>query len=314
MFLNHLRSYKHHDPFLKNTSVYFPRTTTFSYITMVQWSKSGNLTMIHYNSLIHSAYLMFSNCLSDVHYSLFFSGARSSPGTSDHLIYYPFWCLTCCCLIFDISFILFKNVIFIISSVAPGLMGEFCYGLGLSSTRLVFHLIILCVLWILGFQFVCITSCCQFHVSYLLTCIVGGFARIFCLFWYSETAFSLKLPPPVLRCVNLLFGATIWGLAVALFSVSCWLKGTGRIHEGLGSLTSFVGGSGLFCLFFWILLNTRLYWTWFQVCSVPGGIPASLQFSCLCWDLLVDVLGLKNIYNVFSLLPLHPLFSKSVWY
>lgn len=124
----------------------------------------------------------------------------------------------------------------------------------------------------LGSSWSHITSCCHLFVSYSLTCVVGGSAHILCLFWYSETAFSLKCSAPVLRCTRpLSVGRLLHS------SVSCWLKGTRRTDEGLGSSASSVGRSGFSCLFL-DFINAKLHWTWFQVCSVPGGCPWVCNF------------------------------------
>lgn len=73
-FLNRLRmGGRHHGYFI----VHCP-TNTFSFITIVQFSKYRHLTLIQYYFLIHSPYLNFVNCLNKIFITVF-SWSRIQP-------------------------------------------------------------------------------------------------------------------------------------------------------------------------------------------------------------------------------------------
>lgn len=140
----------------------------------------------------------------------FFCGAESNPQTVDHLIFFFFMVSLTCCLIFEISFTLFKNLF--ISFVAKGLRGIFLWSWsGFYQIGLLFnHCLHAVDSWILVCAFVKLISVISLYLtcSYLL-----WVALLICsvFFWHDETIFSLKCFSPVLRSVGLLFGATFVG-------------------------------------------------------------------------------------------------------
>lgn len=138
--------------------------------------------------------------------------------------------------------------------------------------------------------------CCEWLCSYLLSFLI----QWDCIPLKSTLSSLLVLDVSVFS-MELLFVS--WLLTLFCIPLA---KGTGRIDEGLKSSASFIGGSGLSCLFLdFIECQTSLDLIW--------------SVFCLCWDTCGCVIflpplryyggcsGLKNIFNIFSLLSPYPL-------
>lgn len=72
-FLNHMNvRYQNHAHLPRNMSVYFLVMRTFSNIIIIQLTKSGNLTLIHFHYWIYSLCPNFAHCPKKVLYINFF--------------------------------------------------------------------------------------------------------------------------------------------------------------------------------------------------------------------------------------------------
>lgn len=76
--------------------VNFLRIRTFSFITKIKWSKSGNLMFVRFYFLIHNLYSNIVSCLNNVLYSFFFFLVQDPIQNLALLLSISFWSLLNC--------------------------------------------------------------------------------------------------------------------------------------------------------------------------------------------------------------------------
>lgn len=116
-----------------------------------------------------------------------------------------------------------------------------------------------------------------------------------CLFWYSETTFSLKC------CLTEMCQSSLWNyyLWVGYCIVFCVLPAQkhGRIDEGMGSSSSFVGGPGPSSV---VLDYIKLHCT-YLVASVFCPHGDTCRFV-ICLPLLRSYSGYLGAFQIFQII------------